>query len=288
MYAQAINAQNRNQAQAGGSIAPSPAKPSVTQYVIAEQEKAELKRYQEEKRAVDRMRSTIDDPAPSSLTAPVAYESLFPATTYGVPAASSSHSPSPLADAPPPFESAAEGSNIMAHLSEKERLRRKYEAQDAAALTRQNANAAQPPAAYSPPAPAPVPTPPPALAGPLPGQYANALEEKEALRKMFEERDRATRANPMTANITLPHMVATHTTLSLITLIRVVRPSRYPMPAPKPSNHPSAEGMSTLRAPSVNLFLTEYARYSGNYCQCRPTPSQKQGIVVFSSKMTTQ
>ena len=196
MYAQAINAQNRKQAQAGGSVAPSPAKPAVTQYPTAEQEKAELKRYQEAKRAVDRMQSTIDDPPPPALTAPVAYESLYPGTTRGAPAASSSHPPPPSADAPPPFESAAGGSNIMAHLSEKERLRRKYEAQDAAALARQNTKTAPPPAAYSPPAPVPAPTPPPALAGPLPGQYANALEEKEALRKKFEERDKATKAIP--------------------------------------------------------------------------------------------
>jgi len=84
------------------------------------------------------------------------------------------------ADAPPPFESAAGGSNIMAHLSEKERLRRQYEAQDAAHLARQNS----------------IPhLPPPAAAGPLPGQYANALEEEEALRKKFEERDKAAKAN---------------------------------------------------------------------------------------------
>jgi hypothetical protein len=217
MYAQAINAQNRKQAQAGGSVASSPAKPSVTQYPTAEQEKAELKRYQEAKRTGDKMQSTIGDLPPPALTAPVAYESLFPETTRGAPAASSSHSP-PLADAPPPFESAVGGSNSMVHLSEKERLRRKYEAQNAAALTRQNANAAPPPAASSSPAPAPVSTPPPVLVGLLPGQYVNASEEKEALRKKFEERDRA-----MKANITLPHMMATRTTLSLITLIMVVR-----------------------------------------------------------------
>jgi len=84
----------------------------------------------------------------------------------------------------------------MAHLSEKERLRRKYEEQDAAAA-RNNASA-PPPAAYTSPPPTSVaPVPPPAGPGPLPNQYANALEEKEALRRKFEARDNAqARATP--------------------------------------------------------------------------------------------
>ncbi|PPQ78439.1 hypothetical protein CVT25_011884 [Psilocybe cyanescens] len=186
LYAQAINARSAASGQAGGSASASTAK-TVPQYQTAEQEKAALRRYEEARRAVDRTQNTsADDPvAPPANSGPIAYESLFPASR-GAPAQSSAPPP---ADAPPPFDSAAGGSNIMAHLSEKERLRRAYEAQDAA---RQANPSPPPPAAYSAPTPAPAPASrQPVSPAPLPGQYANALEEKEALRRKFEARDNA-------------------------------------------------------------------------------------------------
>ena len=136
------------------------------QYMTAEQEKAALRRYEEAKRAVEL--SQGGDEVPSSN--PIAYDSLYPSSK---PAASGSSS-QPVDDAPPSFEAAAGGNNIMAHLSEKERLRRAYEASDAAAMAQTKA---PPQALYaaSPPAPAPTPAPAPAPAVSLPDQYANAL-----------------------------------------------------------------------------------------------------------------
>ena len=166
LYAQAINAQGRSAVGSGSSTStPSRTKPAVPQYLTADQEKAALRRYEEAKRAVDRTQNSdfSSDVTPSS-SAPIAYESLFPA------AASSSSRPS-ATDQPPPFNSSV---IPQSHLSEKERLRRAYEANDAAARARQN----------------PSPPPPP-LSPPSHGQYTSALEEKEALRRKFEERDNA-------------------------------------------------------------------------------------------------
>ena len=161
LYAQAINAQGRSGPSAS---TPSKAKPTLPQYLTADQEKAALRRYEEAKRAVDRTQNSefSSDATPAS-SAPIAYESLFPA------AASSSSRPS-ATDQPPPFNSPV---IPQSQLSEKERLRRAYEANDAAARARQNAS------------------PPPPLSPPSHGQYTSALEEKEALRRKFEERDNA-------------------------------------------------------------------------------------------------
>ncbi|KDR69329.1 hypothetical protein GALMADRAFT_104297 [Galerina marginata CBS 339.88] len=186
LYAQAIKARSGGavaQAPAGGSSAAPPK--SVPQYLTAEQEKAALRRYEEAKRAVDRTQNSEGSSSPSGNSGPIAYESLFPGSS-SVPIASSSHPP-PAEAPPPPFDS------VASNIPEKERLRRAYEAQDAADLAQQNR---QP----SPPPPAAYPGPPltPAPAGPsLPGQYANALEEKEAMRRKFEARDNAqARVNP--------------------------------------------------------------------------------------------
>lgn len=166
LYAQAISAQGRSAVGPGPSASsPTKPKPTVPQYLTAEQEKAALRRYEEAKRAVDRTQNSefSSDMAPSS-SAPIAYESLFPA------AASSSSRPT-ATDQPPPFNTSV---IPQSHLSEKERLRRAYEANDAAARARQNAS-----------------PPPPLLSPPTHNQYTSALEEKEALRKKFEERDNA-------------------------------------------------------------------------------------------------
>jgi hypothetical protein len=163
LYAQAISAQSRPAVGTGQSASsPSRPKPTVPQYLTADQEKAALKRYEDAKRAVDRTQNS--EFSSSDVTpAPIAYESLFPA-------AASSSSRSNAADQPPPFNSSV---IPQSHLSEKERVRRANEANDAAARARQNAS------------------PPPPLSPPSHNQYTSALEEKEALRKRFEERDNA-------------------------------------------------------------------------------------------------
>lgn len=172
-----MNSQNRSGgAQAGGSSASRsspPPKLAPVPHLTAEQEKAALRRYEEAKMAVDRIQHT-------NFGGPIAYESLFPA-------GSSSQAPPPPADEKPPsFDNAVSGpSNIMAMVSEKERLRREYEARDAAALAQQDP---PPPAPYSPAPPVPGPS--------TPAQYANAQEEKEALRKKFEARDAQMAARP--------------------------------------------------------------------------------------------
>ena len=86
LYAQAINAQTRSAHGSGpspaNSTSPSRTKPAVPQYLTADEEKAALKRYEEAKRAVDRtQQSEFEDPSPNhapSVSAPIAYESLFP------------------------------------------------------------------------------------------------------------------------------------------------------------------------------------------------------------------
>ncbi|KAF9001751.1 hypothetical protein BDQ17DRAFT_616286 [Cyathus striatus] len=93
----------------------------VPQYPTAEQEKAALRRYEEAKRAVDRTQGGDG--------APVAYDALYPEG-----GSSSQQQQQPReADLPPPFQESTSGIPA-AHLSEKERMRREYEARDAAAL----------------------------------------------------------------------------------------------------------------------------------------------------------
>ncbi|KAG6371878.1 hypothetical protein JVT61DRAFT_8877 [Boletus reticuloceps] len=162
----------------------SPSPPSsasrIPHYPSAEEEKAALKRYHEAKLAVDRNQNVqYGSPGAGSSAAgatPASYDSLFPEPN-GQDHASGS-------DMPPPFESS--GSSSQPHyLNEKERLRRQYEARDAAAL------AAQPQAqaqirdhASSPSHSADAP----AYAGPRPED--NGLSEKEILRRRLDEQDR--------------------------------------------------------------------------------------------------
>ena len=161
-------------------------KPAVPQYLTAEQEKAALRRYEEAKRAVDRTQGGFmsdDGHGSGSSSDPIAYDSLYPSA----PAGSSSQS-GPAADEPPPFDVIAPPSGPQAILSEKERMRRVYESQDAAAL-RNNANTEPPLNSYSPPVP-----------GSSSSDYADALAQKEALRRKFEARDALSREN--SANVT--------------------------------------------------------------------------------------
>ncbi|KAH6903060.1 hypothetical protein BKA70DRAFT_1155724 [Coprinopsis sp. MPI-PUGE-AT-0042] len=177
MYRQAMEATQKNagaklpppNAAGGGSGGGQAAKP---QYPSAEQEKGALRLYEDARRAVDRTHG--DAPAP------VAYGDLYPNPPPAA-AAPEPAAPPPASSSPPPFGSAPIAVGPQAILSEKERLRREYEARDAAAAAAQRA----------PPPPANEPPPPPFSSGPAAPTGAAILSEKEKLRREYEARDAA-------------------------------------------------------------------------------------------------
>lgn len=188
-----------------------------------------MARYYEAKNAVWQTQSAHYGRVPGN-AGPVPYDALYPDSQNASPAPSHNQlypgSPapapapsltgSPPAGVPPPFP--AEGSSQHPILSEKERLRRHYEAQDAAA--------AQPPPPQEQWEPSPPPpqdnyasTPPPgpypqtpgtptntpyALAPPsgspppfsAPKTQLSAFDEKEMLRRKYEQQDAAANGSP--------------------------------------------------------------------------------------------
>ena len=206
MYSQAI-ANVRNDASKQAYSPPAPAKvqlptasqlkmPKVPGYLTAEEEKAALRRYESAKRAVDIVQGGSEYPSGTpggSGSGLISYDSLYPAAAEG--SAAQAMAP-PLNDLPPPFE-AGPPMTAPQQLSEKERLRRAYEAQDAAALSRQTSTATtvrsqgspvqsrQTPSAAPPPASYDA-SPPPFSGGPA---YSSAAAEKELLRRRFEAQD---------------------------------------------------------------------------------------------------
>ncbi|KAJ7734953.1 hypothetical protein DFH07DRAFT_117678 [Mycena maculata] len=161
-------------ATAGGSSSqssPPSQKPTTTkvpQYMTAEQEKAALRRYHEAKQAVGRVQGYVSDEGTdlksASGSSPIAYDSLFPSPA--IPSGSSANALNGKGgDSPPPFETA---SPDLSRLPEKERLRRAYAAQDAAALQNNN----------------PANDAPPPFSG-----VNQQLSEKELLQKKFDAQD---------------------------------------------------------------------------------------------------
>ncbi|KAI6043324.1 hypothetical protein EDC04DRAFT_2652439 [Pisolithus marmoratus] len=156
----------------------------VPQYPTAEEEKVALRRYHEAKLAVDRNQNTQYASREGIVTpAPVSYDTLYPqgaSSSSSGPAASSSQA-GPAADMPPPFE--ASGSQHQEYLTEKERMRRHYEALDAGALAPGQGmiNQASSPA-YSGPAPSYG----------APPSMENELSEQETLRRRQAEQDATT------------------------------------------------------------------------------------------------
>ncbi|KAL4266005.1 Arrestin C-terminal-like domain-containing protein [Pleurotus pulmonarius] len=211
MYMEAMSSRNKSsnvpppnqQSSSSGtpSKSPPPAKASTPkmgpQYMSAAEEKAAMRRFQEAKDAVDRTQRSLasspashsaalsaDGPAPD----PIAYESLYPANSVNPPSQPAGD------DLPPPFEASMSGTKI----SEKERLRRNYEAQDNAARAaqrngsqrgqRQNgvkANASPPPPAVAPPPKSDSPPPFNATQDPI----SQAISEKERIRRHYEQQD---------------------------------------------------------------------------------------------------
>lgn len=153
----------------------------VPHYPSAEEEKAALRRYHEAKLAVDRNQNTqfvsregIDAGSSAGVTAPVDYDSLYPEPDGQGHAGGS--------DMPPPFDSPG-GSSQPRYLNEKERLRRQYEARDAAALAAQSqAQRQEPPSTPTHVARASSYGGPPL--------EESGLSEKEILRRRLEEQDR--------------------------------------------------------------------------------------------------
>ncbi|KAF5344155.1 hypothetical protein D9758_008883 [Tetrapyrgos nigripes] len=128
-------------------------------YPSAEAEKEALRRYNEAKEAVTRTQNA----------------------GFVVNEGSSSIAPPPANDLPPPFEATPPSVvDARSALAEKEKLRRAYEAQDAAAAAAA-ANANQPD--YSQ---APAYSSPPPFPG---GSIQDAISEKERLRRQFEQQD---------------------------------------------------------------------------------------------------
>jgi hypothetical protein len=161
------------------SPATSPGKPPVPQYLTAEQEKAALRRYNEARSAVDRTQGFDAEPTQPSSSSPIPYDSLYPSRS--TPASATVPAPAPAANGnepPPPFDMSAVPES---HLPEKERMRRAYEAQDAAAQ--------QPPPGGTPPYVPERRTPPP-FASSSHG-HAQPLPEKALLQKRFEAQDAA-------------------------------------------------------------------------------------------------
>ena len=181
-------------------------------FPTAEEEKFAL-RYYEAKRAVDRHQNADAEEGGASSSAPndapIAYDELFPAgsspprsgpvNTNGIHGIQNNNYMSPPLSSPPPHIPQAP---IDSALSEKERLRRKYEAEDAAASAAAVAPPSPPPRAsgsgsrpelpsYGAPPSDRFPPPPPDIQG---RRVLTAAEEKARLRAQMEAEDAAAAA----------------------------------------------------------------------------------------------
>ncbi|EEB95389.1 hypothetical protein MPER_05650, partial [Moniliophthora perniciosa FA553] len=197
----------------------SPAQSSTKRsYPSAEQEKEALRRYHEAKQAVDRTQNVnlYGGEGSSSTPAP-------------------SFSPPPANDLPPPFEASAGPVDARTQLAEKERLRRHYEAQDAANTPPPQNDAP----AYSSPS--------------FPGGSASiqtAIQEKEMMRRKYAMQDAAAvQAQPKT-----PPRTASP-------------PYSSSRPAPAP---PAAGGSRPLTAAEEKAMLR--AKYEPDNSRSTPPP----------------
>lgn len=223
LYQHAILSMSRNPSAQASSQPINPPSPPLAKvansgapkrsHPTAEEEKAAL-RYYEAKRAVDRHQHTgsLDQAESSSapVEGPIPYEDLYPTgpssrqggssqavNGYGrrMSEATSEHGISPPASPPPPM---IPTSTIESALSEKERLRRKYEAEDAASSSaaispptppvRASGSRASPPGYGAPPSSRSQPLPPVDPSGP---RLLTAAEEKARLRAQMEAEDAA-------------------------------------------------------------------------------------------------
>lgn len=183
-HSQAITVTSR---QASPPTSPRTPKSPAPNYPSADEEKAALRRYHEAKAAVDRSQtvtyygSSLGGPEPPQ-SAPISYDDLYPPPPGAPPCPSR---PPTDGDLPPAFDQGGSSSQAQpSWMSEKERLRRAYETQDAAASAAQR-------------------QPPPPVNGDLPpafdqgqGQSSHSqqpqwMSEKERLRRAYEAQDAA-------------------------------------------------------------------------------------------------
>lgn len=215
LYQHAIASMSKKPSVSRPVNPPSPPAPkSQRSYPTAEEEKAAL-RYWEAKRAVDRHQQVsamnMAPLSPDQGDGPIAYDDLYPAGVSAAQAGSShmvnghgrrvseSSSRDHVAPPPPPPMSSPPASIYESAMSEKERLRRKYEAEDAAASrvspptppARASGSRASPPGYDSPLPPSSLrsqPLPPADYSGP---RFLTAAEEKARLRAQMEAEEAA-------------------------------------------------------------------------------------------------
>ncbi|KDQ61292.1 hypothetical protein JAAARDRAFT_55964 [Jaapia argillacea MUCL 33604] len=200
-YGNAVAGSSSSSSGAGGSqqvYAPKP------QYPSAEQEKEMLKRYHQAKAAVDKVQGPVyEETSQASYNAdPVAYDALYPTNTSRS-RVNGAGPPSPInGDMPPAFpsSSAASPHPPTNALSEKERLRRHFEAQDAAAASSSGMNGSNIPSYDAPSYSSPPPPPPPSA----PVAPMNALAEKELLRRKYAAEEAAAGGSTSSAPVPPP------------------------------------------------------------------------------------
>ncbi|KAI0345231.1 hypothetical protein BDW22DRAFT_1354138 [Trametopsis cervina] len=266
LYSQAMSSMSRN-ASATSSATIGTAKLGNPGFTSADEEKAALKRYYDAKAAVDRTQASAYDPIPEGSSSsprtppsagPVAYDALYPNST---PKPTMSPPPPGPGELPPAFSPGANGQ--PQYLSEKEKLRRNYEARDAAALAAQ--------AQAQPPAPTPNPHfsndgPPTASAPPEYGAshlpfsngVTNGLSEKEILRRKYERQDAVAMAS-RTPPATPPRTADGGRAL--------------PMPRTQPTPPGSANGLRPLTAAEEKARLRAmYESEDRGGANALPTP----------------
>lgn len=285
MYSQAIAAVRNDSKQTQSPPAPAKvqlpmatsSKPGkVPGYQTAEEEKAALRRYEDAKRAVDRVQGPSEYPsgAPGgSGPEPISYDSLYPAASSG--SAAQSMAPPPLNELPPPFEA---GPPLTApqQLSEKERLRRAYEAQDAASLSRQTTATAMIPRQASPAVPpASYDTSPPPFSGPA---YSSATAEKELLRRRFEAQDAAVTTPSPTPPQTPPARNGSVPPARSGSLVSTA-PSLRSRPAPLPPISDGSGQRVLSAAEEKALLRAKYEGYDSASSGEAPPPMYLNGYV---------
>ncbi|TDL27334.1 hypothetical protein BD410DRAFT_835623 [Rickenella mellea] len=256
LYQQAMASVHRNTSAQAGPVQPHTQPQdsrSRANYPSAEEEKAAM-RYYEAKRAVDRRQNTDYSPPEPTHSVPtdepISYDALYPSEPG--PRASSSHDMSSPVAAPsaftspgsqsphsPGFRDQMTGVGVITPpsasslvneevLSEKERLRRRYEAQDAAASAGNSMQQPSPPPrsnssfisgpspGYEPPQPRSQPLPPSRSMGDRP---LTAAEEKARLRAQYEAED-ADGGGPSNMRPTLSSHTTSSSSQSGMTLSR--------------------------------------------------------------------